>query len=82
MASRGLKIMLNSDDPPMFHTDIGKEYVEMTKAAEWPKETIREFVLNGIDGSWLSDDEKRRMREAFGRELDELDRRLDTAGTP
>ena len=28
MAARGLKIMVNSDDPSMFHTDIGTEYVE------------------------------------------------------
>ena len=76
MASRGLKIMLNSDDPPMFHTDIGKEYVEMTKAAEWPTAKIREFVFNGIDGSWMSDDEKRRLRADFERELAELDAQL------
>ena len=76
MASRGLKIMLNSDDPPMFHTDIGKEYVEMTKAAEWPKEMIREFVFNGIDAAWASDDEKRRLRQDFESELAALDEQL------
>jgi adenosine deaminase len=77
MATRGLKLMLNSDDPPMFHTDIGREYVEMTKAAEWPKEKIREFVFNGIDASWASDDEKRQLRADFERELAELDAQLE-----
>jgi hypothetical protein len=33
--------------------------------------------MNGIDGAWLDDDEKRRMRSAFERELDELDSQLD-----
>ena len=80
MANRGLKIMLNSDDPPMFHTDIGKEYVEMTKAAEWPKEKVRELVLNGIDAAWLDDDEKRQLRLAFERELDELDALVSEGG--
>ena len=77
MAERGLKIMLNSDDPTMFHTDIGSEYDRMTKAAGWPPERIREFVLNGVDGAWLSDDEKRTMRKAFEQELDELQAQLD-----
>jgi adenosine deaminase len=82
MAARGLKIMLNSDDPPMFHTDIGREYVEMTRAAEWPKEKVREFVMNGIDGAWLDDGEKRRLREAFTRELDDLDAQLGEVARP
>jgi adenosine deaminase len=79
MADEGLRIMLNSDDPPMFHTDIGTEYVGMVEAAEWTPDRVRTFVMNGIDGAWLDDDEKRRMRGAFERELDELDRELDAA---
>jgi hypothetical protein len=49
----------------------------MTKAAGWSPERIREFVLNGVDGAWLPDDEKRTMRKDFERELDELQSRLD-----
>ena len=81
MADEGLRIMLNSDDPPMFHTDIGTEYVGMVSAADWGPDRVRTFVMNGIEGAWLTDDEKRRMRSEFERKLDELDRRLDTAGT-
>jgi adenosine deaminase len=77
MADEGLKIMINSDDPPMFHTDIGKEYVGMVQAAEWGPERVREFVMNGIDGSWASDDEKRSLRDTFTRELEELDAQLE-----
>ena len=35
--------------------------------------------MNGIDGAWLDDDEKQRMRTEFERELDGLDRELDAA---
>jgi adenosine deaminase len=77
MVDEGLTIMINSDDPPMFHTDIGSEYVGMVQAAEWEPERVREFVMNGIDGSWASDDEKRQMRQAFESELDELDAQLE-----
>ena len=80
MADEGLLIMLNSDDPPMFHTDIGTEYVGMVAAADWGRDRVRTFVMNGIEGAWLTDDEKRRMRSEFERELDELDSRLDAAG--
>jgi uncharacterized protein YaaN involved in tellurite resistance len=38
---------------------------------------VREFVMNGIDGSWASDDEKRQLRQTFERELDELDAQLE-----
>jgi adenosine deaminase len=72
MVSKGLKVMINSDDPPMFHTDIGTEYVKMVNAAAWEPAQVREFCINGIDASWLDDDTKRRMRREFDAELDAL----------
>ena len=65
----------------MFHTDIGTEYVKMANAAEWGADTVRELSLNGVDGSWLSDDEKRRLRQEFTEELDRLEAELATAGS-
>src|SRR5919109_2944814 len=53
MVAKGLKVMINSDDPTMFHTDIGTEYVKMVSAAEWEPDKVREFSLNGVDGSWM-----------------------------
>ncbi len=73
MADSGLKLMVNSDDPTMFHTDIGTEYVKIAEAGNWDAARIREFSLNGVDGSWLSDDEKRTMRQEFVQELDRLE---------
>lgn len=78
MVAKGLKVMINSDDPPMFHTDIGTEYVKMVTAAEWGPDRVREFSLNGVEGSWMSDDEKRRRRQEFEAELDRLERELAT----
>jgi adenosine deaminase len=76
MVAKGLRVMINSDDPPMFHTDIGSEYVKMVQAAEWGPDKVREFSLNGIDGSWMSDDEKRRLRSQFEEDLDRLEAEL------
>ena len=44
-------------------------------------ETVRELSLNGVDGSWLSDDDKRRMRREFTEALDQLEAELATAGS-
>jgi hypothetical protein len=38
---------------------------------------FREFVLNGIDGSWLDDPTKRRWRREWSREIDALITQLD-----
>jgi adenosine deaminase len=79
MVAKDLLVMINSDDPPMFHTDIGTEYVTMVEAAGWGPEKVREFCFNGIDGSWLSDDEKRRLRTEFESELGKLEAELAPA---
>jgi adenosine deaminase len=79
MVAGGLKIMLNSDDPTMFHTDVGKEYVDLCTALDYGPARVREFCLNGVDAAWLGDDERARMRREFEHELDELEAQLGKA---
>jgi len=79
MVAKELLVMINSDDPPMFHTDIGTEYVTMVEAAGWEPDKVREFCFNGIDGSWLSEDEKRSLRTEFESELGKLEAELAPA---
>jgi adenosine deaminase len=69
MVAQGLTVMINSDDPSMFHTDIGSEYVKMTNAAGWDTAQVKQFSLNGVDGSWLDADAKRSLRQEFEAEL-------------
>ena len=76
MEKAGLRITVNSDDPPMFHTDIGEEFARMAPAAGWQPAQIRQLCLTAVDASWMDDDEKRAMREHVTRELDELDAQL------
>ncbi len=49
----------------------------MVQAAEWGPDQVREFCLNGVEGSWMDDDGKRRMRQEFEAELDGLRAELD-----
>jgi len=79
MVAKGLQITLNSDDPTMFHTDIGKEYVDLCTALDYGPDRVREFCLNGVQAAWLDDDEKRSMRADFEREILELQAELSPA---
>jgi adenosine deaminase len=56
---------------------IGMDYAEAEHMGFGP-EDMREFVLNGIDGSWLDDPTKRRWRREWSREIDALIAQLDT----
>jgi adenosine deaminase len=78
MVAAGLNVMINSDDPTMFHTDIGREYVELCTALGYGQDTVRTLVLNGVDATWLDDSDKAALRTAFTAELDVLDSRLAT----
>jgi adenosine deaminase len=77
MVAKDLRIMLNSDDPTMFHTDIGKEYVDLCTALNYGPDKVREFCLNGVDAAWLTDDERTTMRREFEEELNALEAQLE-----
>jgi adenosine deaminase len=77
MVAGDLRIMLNSDDPTMFHTDIGKEYVDLCTALDYGPAEVRTFCLNGVDAAWLDDDERSRMRAEFDAEITTLEATLE-----
>ena len=76
MVAAGLRVMLNSDDPTMFHTDIGKEYVELCTSLDYGPDKVRELCLNGVEATWLDDSDKATMRREFAAELDRLEAEL------
>ena len=78
MMAAGLNVMLNSDDPTMFHTDIGREYVDFCGQNGYPPDVVRRLVLNGVDATWLDEPDKAALRA----ELDTLDAELDRAMVP
>lgn len=74
MIEAGMSVMLNSDDPTMFHTDIGNEYAEFCAQNDYPPELVRRLVMQGVEAAWLDESDKAAMRRAFQAEIDELDR--------
>ncbi|MBJ30933.1 MAG: adenosine deaminase [Acidimicrobiaceae bacterium] len=72
MASAGLKLTINSDDPPMFGIDLAMEYCTLHHVMGFTPEELKEFALNGIDAAWVDDQTKSEWRTAWSDEIDEL----------
>ncbi len=71
MVERSLKIVINTDDPGQFGTDLTQEYAAIANMGFEPA-NFKQFVLNGIDGAWLDDSTKREWRQAWSKEIDDL----------
>ena len=82
MMAAGLLVHLNSDDPTMFHTDIGKEYVDFCGQNGYPPEVAKQLVRNGVDATWLDAPDKAALRASFDAEIVALDAELDLSTVP
>jgi adenosine deaminase len=58
MGEFGLAIMINTDDPGMFRTDLNSEYLHVARMG-FDCDQISEFALNGLRAAWLDDTTKR-----------------------
>ncbi|GAC1511758.1 MAG: adenosine deaminase [Chloroflexota bacterium] len=61
----GLLITVNSDDPPMFGTNITHEFHTLLQDLHFSLDEVRTLSLNGIRASFLLDAEKSRMTAEF-----------------
>lgn len=77
MVDAGLRITVNSDDPTMFHTDIGSELASMATAADWGPDRVREICLTAVDAAWLDDADRAALRRDVQHGIDELEARLE-----
>jgi len=70
----GLWITVNSDDPPMFGTDLNKEYQILVDEFGFTINELMNVSLNAIHASFLSDEEKASLEKTFQSEFDHLSR--------
>lgn len=73
MLAAGLAVSVNSDDPPMFGTDIGTEFVRAGQQLGWTREEAVDVALAGLRGAFLTDDQRRTAVAAFEEDLAALD---------
>ncbi len=62
---RGVALSINTDDPKMFGTSLAEEYALLVEKQGFTLAEIKELVLGSIEMSWMSEDKKRQMIEAF-----------------
>jgi adenosine deaminase len=65
---RGIVLSINTDDPKMFGNSLAEEYLLLTEVQGFTRAEIKGLVLGAIQMSWMPEEEKKEMREAFPKE--------------
>ena len=68
----GLLLTINSDDPPMFGTDLNNEYQVLVNEFDFSHAELEQISLNAIQASFLSQEEKLNLRKEFKDEFAKL----------
>ncbi len=77
MRERGIKLMIDCDDPPMFQTDPTRDYVVAADHMGFTTGDFRQCLMNAIDGTFTDEPTKRAWRLELGAEYDALAAQLD-----
>lgn len=62
---RGLLVTINTDDPKMFNNSLAEEYQLLVEHLGFSQDEIRTLILNAIQASWLSEDQKANLLKSF-----------------
>jgi adenosine deaminase len=65
MRDAGLLVTINTDDPAMTGTDLGREYRDVAEALGYDYDEMCRIAVEGIDATWLSEAERRDLRHSF-----------------
>ncbi|MFZ5917775.1 MAG: adenosine deaminase [Chloroflexota bacterium] len=65
---RGIPVTVNTDDPKMFGNSLAEEYRLLESRLGFSRDEIQTLILEGIRSSWLPEDRKKLMVEAFRQE--------------
>ena len=59
MLNKGLRVMVNSDDPAYFGGYLNKNLIEAQLALDLSLEEIKTLIVNSFKSSFLNDDKKK-----------------------
>lgn len=76
MPGLGLRIHPNTDDPTLHQVTPTQAWVMMVRDFGFSLDQLREFMVNGIDGAWVDEAQKRRWRADWLAEFDALRARV------
>lgn len=77
MIDLGLNVTINTDDPPMFGTNLGREFVLCVRQMKLTASQLRACVLASIKASWLEDATKSLWTREWSTEIDALAAQLN-----
>ena len=72
MRAAGLLATLNTDDPAMIDLDLAREYAAVQAAYSYSRDDMVAIALDGVEATWLDDEDKARLRDrvrSVGEEL-------------
>lgn len=81
MVKAGLNVTINSDDPPMFGTDLGNEFVRVATEMKLSPAELKQCALNSVRASWVDEGTKRDWLAAWSKEIDAMAAELSPAPT-
>ncbi|MGW2839031.1 adenosine deaminase [Streptomyces sp. NPDC001493] len=61
MVAAGVLVTVNSDDPPMFGTDLNNEYAVAARLLELDERGVAELAKNGVEASFMDPADKRKL---------------------
>jgi aminodeoxyfutalosine deaminase len=73
----GLMITVNSDDPPLFGTDLNQEYAVLVEHFGFGTAELEQVSLNAVQASFLPEADKLVMAADFRRQFATLHKELD-----
>ena len=68
----GLYVTINSDDPPMFNTDLVGEYLVLADQMGFGAQELEQLSLNALQASFLPQEQKAAMNQRFLSEFTQL----------
>jgi aminodeoxyfutalosine deaminase len=78
----GVPFSVNSDDPPLFNSTLNDNILALYDPFNLSLETIDEILLNGVRHSFLAEEQKQQMEQAFRAEMQQLRDELGLSEQP
>ncbi len=72
MLDAGLNIVINTDDPALFRTELNNEYLLVAQHMGCTPQQLGEVALNGLRASWLDDTTKRTWIAEWKAEIEQF----------
>lgn len=72
MLNSGLNLVLNTDDPALFRTELNNEYLLAARQLGFTPRQLGEVALNGLRASWLDETTKRSWINEWSAEIERL----------